>query len=325
VMKHKTMRHRSQRGFTIVELLIVIVVIAILAAIVIVAYTGIQNKAHTAAAQAASNAVAKLLTNSYTTNGAYPADLSTINNGGPMPTTDGSTYVYHPGSGNSSYCVTVTNGNSSYKVADGATQPTAGGCPGDGVNGVAPVTNLAINPSAATAATYWSTNGAAAATSRDASASRPGSLTTGSVKTTFTSAATVSTQLWDGSTTPLVPTSPGDTVTISGWVMSSVAGRTLTIGDRWRDSSNTQVSQVASSNISVPSTWTRVTYTAQAPSGTAYDHISFYFNGQAGDAWWLDDVMVTKGGTDYTYADGNTPNWVWNGTVNNSTSTGPAQ
>ena len=34
------------KGFTIVELLIVIVVIAILAAISVVAYTGIQNNAH---------------------------------------------------------------------------------------------------------------------------------------------------------------------------------------------------------------------------------------------------------------------------------------
>ena len=39
-------------GFTIVELLIVIVVIAILAAITIVAYNGIQNQAKAAAAHA---------------------------------------------------------------------------------------------------------------------------------------------------------------------------------------------------------------------------------------------------------------------------------
>lgn len=39
---------RYTRGFTIVELLIVIVVIGILAAITIVAYTGIQNRAYNA-------------------------------------------------------------------------------------------------------------------------------------------------------------------------------------------------------------------------------------------------------------------------------------
>lgn len=39
----------ANRGFTIVELLIVVVVIAVLAAISVVAYTGIQNRAHEAA------------------------------------------------------------------------------------------------------------------------------------------------------------------------------------------------------------------------------------------------------------------------------------
>ncbi len=47
VISHKDM-HLQHKGFTIVELLIVVVVIAILAAITIVAYTGIQNRAHDA-------------------------------------------------------------------------------------------------------------------------------------------------------------------------------------------------------------------------------------------------------------------------------------
>ena len=73
--KLKTMK--KDRGFTIVELLIVIVVIAILAAIVIVAYNGVQNRAKTSAAQSTAQTVQQKLEAYNAENGAYPTAWGT--------------------------------------------------------------------------------------------------------------------------------------------------------------------------------------------------------------------------------------------------------
>lgn len=63
---------KSEKGFTLVELLIVIVVIAILAAIVIVAYNGIQNRAKTQSGKAAASNMQKKIEAFNAATGAYP-------------------------------------------------------------------------------------------------------------------------------------------------------------------------------------------------------------------------------------------------------------
>lgn len=63
---------KTVSGFTIVELLIVIVVIAILAAISIVAYNGIQNRTNDAAIQADLNSTAKKISEYAIINDRYP-------------------------------------------------------------------------------------------------------------------------------------------------------------------------------------------------------------------------------------------------------------
>jgi prepilin-type N-terminal cleavage/methylation domain-containing protein len=69
---------KDDRGFTIVELLIVIVIIAVLAAITIVAYTGIQNRAKTTSAQSAAATVIKKVETYNSDIGNYPATPSVL-------------------------------------------------------------------------------------------------------------------------------------------------------------------------------------------------------------------------------------------------------
>lgn len=65
--------NKSKSGFTIVELLIVIVIIGILAAITIVAYNGIKEKAQTAKKQSDTAVIEQKMELYFTANSAYPA------------------------------------------------------------------------------------------------------------------------------------------------------------------------------------------------------------------------------------------------------------
>ena len=71
-------KRNSQQGFTIVELLIVIVVIAILAAITIVAYNGIQSRAKTSSAAEAAAGSSKKAELYNTDVGYYPLTFAAM-------------------------------------------------------------------------------------------------------------------------------------------------------------------------------------------------------------------------------------------------------
>jgi prepilin-type N-terminal cleavage/methylation domain-containing protein len=119
--------HYKKLGFTIVELLIVIVVIGILATIVIVGYSGIQNRAKDAAAQsAASQAYKKINTFAVQNADAYPADLDEAG----LLNAEGYEYSVDNASDPKTFCLTATTDGVSYYVSDTSPIPTSGLCPG---------------------------------------------------------------------------------------------------------------------------------------------------------------------------------------------------
>jgi uncharacterized protein (TIGR02145 family)/prepilin-type N-terminal cleavage/methylation domain-containing protein len=69
--------YSPKAGFTIVELLVVIVVIGILAAVTLVSYNGISQRAKVASIQAELTNASKKLAMYYTENSVYPDDLDT--------------------------------------------------------------------------------------------------------------------------------------------------------------------------------------------------------------------------------------------------------
>ena len=82
-LQQKIKKAQSERGFTIVELLIVIVVIGILAAIVIVAYNGVQNQARTTKTKTNASTIQKRAeafnADDSAGNGTYPASVAAWN------------------------------------------------------------------------------------------------------------------------------------------------------------------------------------------------------------------------------------------------------
>lgn len=119
------MRGRRTAGFTIVELLIVVVVIAILAAITIVAFNGVQNRAKTSAVQQSlAQAQKKVALWKAANNDQLPANLTDADS-----TLGASSWTYQRYDQNSEYCLSNTvSGVSLYTVSTKSGQYSTGQC-----------------------------------------------------------------------------------------------------------------------------------------------------------------------------------------------------
>lgn len=132
------------RGFTIVELLIVIVVIAVLAALVIVSYNGISRRAAESSLKSSLRSAATKLASDNVIAGAYPATLAEADEGRGLSAQSGTVFEYTYTAAINSYCLTARSTNSSVAPqhigSSGGMMPQTGACAGHGVTD-----NLVVN------------------------------------------------------------------------------------------------------------------------------------------------------------------------------------
>lgn len=317
-------KSNRQIGFTIVELLIVIVVIGILAAITIVAYNGIQQRAKVSTVTSDLSSATQQLSLYEVDAGSYPATLAALNSGQGLKASTGTTYQY-TGSGNT-YCLTATNGTVSYKVSNTALAPTQGGCAGHGVGGAAAITNIAINPGFENGTVGWSGSGITIASAPDWFQSG-----IASVKLTNTSTADTGDVRLNGGGAANFPSgiAAGNTYTITAQLrlpapLSGDHNRGPRIMYFYSINSSTFTESFGPKANNVAGVQT-ISHTFTVPANATGVVLGLGGSSSViGDVVYYDNVMFTSGSTAYNYADGYTSNWVWNGTPNNSTSTGPA-
>lgn len=123
----------SMKGFTVVELLIVVVVIAILAAITVVAYNGITGRSRDASVSSdVLAAVKKLETLKIeSTSGQYPSSLT----GTGITASGSNVYDYEYSSIDNSFCIQSSNGATVWYASSVQTAAKPGTCGSDGMIG----------------------------------------------------------------------------------------------------------------------------------------------------------------------------------------------
>lgn len=317
-----------RRGFTIVELLIVVVVIAILAAITIVAYNGIQNRAKASATQsAASQAAKKILSYAVDNAESYPDASGTngISNLTSLGIANSGATTYQYSANNSSsprtFCITATTQNISYYQNNStATKPTLGACPGHGVNGVAAITNLILNPSLeGNNANFWS--GANGSTVVPDNARAQSGTYSARITMPIANANNVGSAVYNVASLGLTDRiQPNTTYAVSAYVYVPTGSPDVYISIQGTGATGLSTN----TPVTVKDSWTRVSRTfTTAASGNVVIYLLNVTSTTASVQFWADAVQLVEGSAIPTYADGNSAGWAWNGTANNATSSGP--
>lgn len=312
---------KKQKGFTIVELLIVVVVIAILAAITIVAYNGIQNRAKDSAVKSAVSSASKKV-GMYAVSNAdtYPATKQDFLSYANLTDTPATTYAYYVSTSGKQYCLSVTNTQTSPQISYAYTQNS-----GTTLEGKC-VLNSVRTPYPNSGAGAWTGYNSAGGTSpsytpnaldgRDAyrwTAGTAGFATNTTIGLEYT-----------GTSIPVVG---GSEITPAIYVRSSKAGN-YRIHQNFRTSTTDLGSVTGPSTSVAATTWVKLTGGAVTVPASA-DRMSIRVQYISGSTWvsgdWIEVTQVSTVGGDVVYGDGLTQYWSWTDGAYNSSSFGPAK
>lgn len=263
-------------GFTIVELLIVVVVIAILAAITLISYNGIKDRAVAVQVEAGlseANKKVQLYAADPANNGNYPATLADAG----VTDTKSVTYQYTVDTTvtPASYLITASNGiagTTTYYMGSDVSSPVVGTAPGHN-----------LMP--------WN---------KPDSASAPVKLSSSVVvDTSVYRTSTSSVRIGTNSSGNLLRSSPfsgsaGQTYTVSLWIKtdSNWNGTGDNSKIRFGNNDGTGALLQACGYSGVKTSWTQVTCSYTLTSTSTSVSISVGNNGTVG-AIWLDDVSVS--------------------------------
>lgn len=274
----------SQRGFTIVELLIVIVIIGILAAITIVAYNGIQSRARAAAQVSVLSQASKTARTNYLTNGSYPIASA-------LPTNSGISLSITSDTSTETFCITATGTNYSAKnvnqtgtIADGPCDGQSGGsdyCP---ESSVAAINGYYCSGTTGSIASLYSNTVKLDASAAEVPTGTPGAYV-----------GRQTTRDNNGSNTFTI--AGGEVYCVSGWAATASSTVTHTVGifitgpslsNQWR----------GVTNLSPTSSWQKMSGCITIPAGYTVGRLWTQNNGTNGttaDApWYQTAITLTK-------------------------------
>ena len=299
--------HYSLKGFTIVELLIVIVVIAILAAITVVAYTGIQNRADESAYQStASQAGKKVLATGPENSDLFPTEAN-FNSATGLSDSSDTAYTYVVSDDQKNFCVSAGKINSdpllsfAFTSTKGSTQK--GLC----------VRNLVENPSFETNTGGWSFAGSSGA---------PTPQRVSGIGQTGTWAMSIQKDNPVGSAQMnyIFPGEGSQVYSVGFWAWASASGCTSSLQFA---RNNDGFSPFITESLSLTTTPQYISGTGTSPSDTT--QIRLRLTTCASNTTYFDSFIVTKNDARTAPGDGSFDGWIWEGSANSSTSFGPAE